>query len=343
MTFGLDETALLVGRAVSSFVLLFLPSLAAAAFVLKRGCRNLVLTGLVVLAATGFYGYLVFWLWFCWARLGRFTALVIPLLSLVAFVYLIARLDTPARRTLRALVLPLLLCGAFSVFVLSVGFVYGGMAQPFETAEKRFSHPLPTDNQLPWRFAEGLWQKHIPKPLLGDWSSSDRPPLQAGLSLAQERFYYRSRQLTATITGVLAQSTCILALWIFLLAADIDSGAVTAVLAACLSSGFLLVNTFFTWPKLLSAAYTIGALALLFNRSAAGIVAKSKWAAALCGTLVALALLSRGSCVRIYWSGFDARRAAHSHPVPQRSHCARYGCAGISALDFVSEVLRPAG
>jgi hypothetical protein len=289
---GLDETAVLVGRSVSSFVLLFLPAIAAAAFVLKRGCRNLVLTGLVALAATGIYGYAVFWLWFL-PRLGRLTALLIPALSLLALVYLVARLDRPARRILRTLVPPILLCGTFSVFVLSVGFLYGGMAQPFETAANRFSHPLPTDNQLPWRFAEGLWQNHIPKPLYGDWSSSDRPPLQAGLSLAQERFYSRDRQLTALITGVVAQSTCMLALWLFLLAADIEPAAVMVVLVACLSSGFVLVNTFFTWPKLLAAAYTIGALAVLFNRKAAE-VAKSNWASALCGTLVALALLSHG-------------------------------------------------
>ncbi|WP_225852883.1 hypothetical protein, partial [Haemophilus parainfluenzae] len=44
---------------------------------------------------------------------------------------------------------------------------------------------LPPDNILPYLFAERLYHGIDPRPLLGEWQSSDRPPLQAGLLLLQ--------------------------------------------------------------------------------------------------------------------------------------------------------------
>lgn len=294
---GFDEAVTLIARTAGEFALFYLPALAAAAALLKRGCRSTVLAGLVALAATGVYGYSVFWLWLAWARVARFVALLMPLLFLIVFIWLVWRLDAGGRRILRALLPPILLSGAFSIFVLSAGLMYGRLDFPLQSAAIRFSHALPADNEIPLIFAEGVRNEHVPKIIMGDWHLSDRPPLQAGLVLAQTRYFSLQRDLSAEVVGVIAQSTWILALWIFLTTLEIEPGVIALIFIAGLTSGFVLVNTFFVWPKLLAAAYTLGALALVWKRKARPIAATSTWAAALCGVLVALAMLSHGGAV----------------------------------------------
>jgi hypothetical protein len=261
---------------------------------LKKGCRNLGLIGLLGLATTGLYGYVLFWSWLFWPRVGRLVALVCPIAALAVTLIIGRTLAGPARKLLRASLVPILLIGVYAIMVLGLGFMYGGLDTPFKTAERRFSHPLPNDNAIPFIFAEGVWWHVIEKPLVGDWHSSDRPPLQTGLTLAPERFLPHDREMTAQMVGVFTQSTWILALWAFLLTLEIDSDAVVLVLSGCMTSGFVLTNTFYVWPKLLAGAFAVGALTLLISGSRRPLAAEKKWAAALCGILWALAVLSHG-------------------------------------------------
>jgi hypothetical protein len=271
-------------RTLYLFVLLYLPALAAAAIALKRGSRDIALIGATALAAFGLNGYIVLWLWFCAARVGRLAALIIPIASALLIAYLLR--DAFIRSRLRRILLPIGLSGVFSVLVLCAGFAYGGSDRPYETAWVRFSHPLPPDNAIPYIFAEGVWNQHIPKPMLGDWRSSDRPPLQSGLVLAGWRYNVRERQLSADITGFLAQSTWILALWAFLNALELEPGLIAIALAAGMVSGFVLVNTFFVWPKLLAAAFVVGAFTSLIKRKPV-----------LCGICIALGMLAHGGSI----------------------------------------------
>jgi len=57
---GFEEAITLVGRTAASFALFYLPALAAATFLLRRGCKSTVLIGLVALATTGIFGDVVF-------------------------------------------------------------------------------------------------------------------------------------------------------------------------------------------------------------------------------------------------------------------------------------------
>jgi hypothetical protein len=276
---------------------LFAPALAVATAVVWRRCRNIVLVGLAALAATGASAYLIFWVWFLSPRAGRFLAISIPILSVVWLAFALPRLESAGRKLLSRLLLPTLLSGAFSVFVVEAGFVYGGLETPLATPETRFSHPLPPDNAIPFIFAEGIRNHYISKPLFGQWRSSDRPPLQTGFVVAQGRFNREPRQLASQVTGVLAQSLWILALWILLTALELESPVIALVFAACLTSGFVLVNTFFVWPKLLAAAYAIGALTLLVLGKPRPFVAAGKWSAVLCGALIAFGMLSHGGTI----------------------------------------------
>ncbi len=184
------------------------------------------------------------------------------------------------------------LVGATSLLVASTGFVYGGLESPFETASTRFSHALPTDNTIPYLFAEGVVNGHVKRPLLANWLSSDRPPLQTGMYLSQRR--YLVRELPYTVMSVVAQSLWILSLWLLLRAFRIRRHAISLILLVCLCNGFIFLNTFYTWPKLLAASYVLGFAALLLSPEFSS-AARGRWpVGVLAGALLAFAMLSHG-------------------------------------------------
>ena len=111
-----------------------------------------------------------------------------PVAAIVFLAAITWKFDSVARQVFKPLIAPVALTGAAALLILSVGFVYGGLKNPFETAANRFLNSLPVDNELPYMVATGLRQGHIPKPLFMDWLTSDRPPLQSGMVLSQEPF-----------------------------------------------------------------------------------------------------------------------------------------------------------
>lgn len=60
----------------------------------------------------------------------------------------------------------------------------GDSALSLELFSSRWTNPpLPVDNVLPMIFADQIRSGQVSKPMFGDWLSSDRPPLQAGVYL----------------------------------------------------------------------------------------------------------------------------------------------------------------
>ena len=262
---GWKESASILLRALEHFLLLVLPPAAICLFAVKKGVRDPVIAGAITLASTAVPGYFVFWLSLLWQSLGHALAFLIPIAAIILSVMSGKRLERAGLATLKALLVPFLLVAALSLFVLSAGFVYGGLNTPFATAANRFSHPLPPDNTLPFLVADGVRNYHARSLLIGDWKSSDRPPLQSGVALAQYPFTPRPLELGYTVVSVLLQSLWIAGLWLLLLALKINAKAISLTLLLCASSGFVLVNTFYVWPKLLAAGYLLGFFALLFS------------------------------------------------------------------------------
>jgi hypothetical protein len=84
-----------------------------------------------------------------------------------------------------------------------------------------------------------------------------------------------------------------------LTSAGIQSRVTGLVLAATLFSGFAVVNTFYTWPKLFPAAYLILLAAILLTRPAASL-RDSAWGGIVAGGLAGAALLGHeGSLLAI--------------------------------------------
>ena len=298
-------------RTLLHFVLTLFPGVAIGAYALRKGLRDIILAGLLELAGIGLTGYLAFWLWFASPRVGHMYSLVLPFVSGAVFVVNYKRLDAPGRRTMNHLLRVLAFVGAAALLIVSVGFVRGGFALPNRTAAERFSFPLPGDNDLPYLFAEGIRDGHVPKPLQADWLSSDRPPLQTACVLAQYAFLFKPRLLGYTVDAVILQSLWILAAWLLLAAFEIDRRAITLTLTVSLFSGFVFLNTFFVWPKLLAAAYILALLTFLFTPKIR-LLATSNKAVMLAGSLLALGLLAHGA------SAFAVLGAAAMMPLFRR-------------------------
>ncbi len=247
-------------------ILTGLPGAAASLFAARKGVGSVPVLLAIGLAGSGAVGILAFWSYYGDRVMGEAFSYFVVLgsISLVGW-SLYGHLD---RALLRRLGTPLALWALGSAFLLLLGFMHGGTDTPLTTAATRFSHPLPTDNLIPSFYTE--WFFHhghhgVPPVFPGEWLASDRPPLQVGYMLSQRAFGWDASGLNYQVIGVMLQQLWIIGLWALLVAARV--GRLTRALAmiAVLVSDLAIVNGFFVWPKLLSAAMLLAAAALVMT------------------------------------------------------------------------------
>jgi hypothetical protein len=252
------------------------------------------------LLGVGAAGLVVFFGWILAPGLGRLLAWTVVLGGALAAVALAVRLrhGDDVRGLLRsgapvAAATVGLLVGTVGVFLL-----WGGSEGLYHLARVRFSHPLPIDNELPAMLAGRLLSGEDPRTPVGDWLSSDRPPLQAGLLVLVQAVSGWSGLPTATVAftaGVVLQFAWAAPAYALCRVLTLGRRAgVTAVLFTGVS-GSVLVNTVFTWPKLLSAGFLLAALALAGDlRSHVG---RAPLVLSATAGLAVLALLSHGAAL----------------------------------------------
>jgi len=289
---GTADASWLLIEAMVHFALLALPALAACAWAAARNVRNPVTLTAIALVAVATAGYLGFWIYLVSPELGSHFGIDLAIGAAILFGIQFRRLDAEGRHALRSLILSASLTGAAALLVLSTGFLYEGVSSPLDTPARRFSHQLPPDNQIPFIFAEHLREGRIPRPMFGDWLSSDRPPLQTGMALSQWSFMVR-KPLGYTVVSVILQSLWVLGAWSVLQSFQVDRRAAALALGVTLFSGFVFVNTFFVWPKLLAAAFLL-ALTGYLHEIERGRVKAGTGAAWMAGSLGAFALLAHG-------------------------------------------------
>jgi hypothetical protein len=275
-----------------------LPGAAAALLAARLGVRSLPVLLALALAASGAVGLLGFWSYYGGRVLGEaFSYFVLfGAIGLVAWCLYEGRIE---RSLLRGLATPFALWALGSVFLTFLGFVHGGVEAPIATSTTRFSHPLPTDSEIPFFFTEWFFHHghQLPIPEFpGEWLSSDRPPLQVGYALYQHPFpgAWDAKGLSYQVLGVVLQQLWIVGLWALLLAARV--GPLTRGLAMIVVavSDLAIVNGFFVWPKLLPAAMLLAAAALVMTPLWLDL-RRNLWAAALVAVLCALAMLGHGA------------------------------------------------
>jgi hypothetical protein len=103
--------------------------------------------------------------------------------------------------------------------------------------------------------------------------------------------------LQYTVISVILQSLWIFALWLFLAAFDLDSRAIGLALTVCILSGFVFLNSFYVWPKLLAGAYILGFSAILLPGRFMPVLRENTLLPLFAGSLVALGLLAHGGSV----------------------------------------------
>jgi hypothetical protein len=183
--------------------------------------------------------------------------------------------------------LPVLL---LALLVLWIGlFPFHGNGMPNAEGAGRW-RPLPIDAWLPMLFGDMLAQGRLDIPMIGDWLSSDRPPLQAGLYLMVRDTWPQAHGLVYQGISTWAQT-----LFLLPLAALMDRFAgrwvrTLTLFTLCLSA-LVLVNALFVWPKLLAAAFCLIYYGALFP--AGGM--PRRWGHA--GIAAAMAMLSHGGAL----------------------------------------------
>jgi hypothetical protein len=142
--------------------------------------------------------------------------------------------------------------------------------------------PLPGDDVLPQLLARQAETHAPPRPFFGDWLSSDRPPLQAGIVVVSDAVLrFVVGDLRYEVSAQWLQALVFGGLYALARAAGASARRALIATALCVPVGFFLINTVFTWPKLLSAAFGLAAIALALRPHTRGALRYAPSAAAL--------------------------------------------------------------
>jgi hypothetical protein len=287
-----------LGLLLALSLLLLVPSVAACMLATLYGIDDLLDLTATAFLALGLTGYAAFWIYFS----SRFLGILFSgagWLACCAWIVYVSR--TANRRAklqpLRQLIAPTALVILAGIFIMSLGLLHGGEADPLFRAAGRFGPPvLAADNEIPKVFADGIYAGKIPRPLIADWLSSDRPPLQTGNTLWTYPWTSGDRKLPYLALSVILQCSFLAALWTFLISFNIGPKPLALAMTACFFSGFTLLNEFYTWPKLYPVAFLlIVAAYLLTDRYAQ--VRNLTLIGVLIGAAATFAMLCHGSSV----------------------------------------------
>jgi hypothetical protein len=281
---------------LQELVLIAIPAAAAAWFAASRGMRSQVLLIGVGLAATGASAMLVFWGFYATPEVGKTLTFLIEIGSVAGMAAL--WFGGKGRVEMRELLVPLGLWVLASFFVVYLGYLHGSGGGVLEYTAHRFSQGLPTDNELPNAFAGWFYANghHGTPPELSTWLASDRPPLQIAYVLAERPFGWDGGALHYELLGVALQALWVPGAWALLRAAGLGRRVRGLAMVAAMVSDIAIVHSFYVWPKLIAAAFTLAAAAMVFAPQ------WKRWArepatGVLFAALCALAMLSHGSSV----------------------------------------------
>ncbi len=155
---------------------------------------------------------------------------------------------------------------------------------------------MPADNQIPTLLADRIRAGVPTHQLIGDWNGSDRPPLQSGWILLNDMLLSRlgiDADVLSFAAGVVAQLLWIPSLYALLRVVGVRERAALVAVLFTASTGTVLTNTIYTWPKVFSAALAACALTVLIEavrRRRTPVLS-----CALAATLFTLAVLAHGA------------------------------------------------
>lgn len=244
---------------------------------------------LVAVAALA-VSYLLFFIYFFSPHAGRFAVRFWWVISVALFVWYCRKTDTRERLRQRDVWVPMLL-----TVLLTGSFLASAAAVPV-TVNGRFRFPLPADNGFPFIFAQhlsnGLYGVGVPpQPLDSDWRTSDRPPLQAAITLATFAVHKGDRAVFYQFVTTICQMGWVGTVYALGSVIGFRRRQQQIVLLAAASSMFFYLNSVYAWPKLLSAwLFLLGLVLVLFAVRERGRA--SDWVLPIAAAAMILGLLA---------------------------------------------------
>jgi hypothetical protein len=279
-------------------VLILLPGLAVTAAVANRRTLHFVYAVILSVTVSASLGYAAFWIYLGSKLLGRIFSFAVIAISAGA---LARALKNPQIRILMKNV------AAPFGYVLTVGVCYSCLFFLFskpstsrvDLANVRFFEDVrPGDNLIPFIFAERIYDRQPVRPFCcGDWLSSDRPPLQAGIFLLQRPVrIFGNTGLQYQLSATALQCLWLCGVWALLKAVRAPPHRMRQVLGFLVFSGFLFYNSVYTWPKLLSATFMLFAFSIVIPVATEGR-GITTFETALASASISLAILAHPGSV----------------------------------------------
>jgi hypothetical protein len=223
-----------------------------ARLALRRGVDP-QLAALLAIIGVGLIGYLAFFVYALSPTLGLACSIAAGG-GLVAAQLWRRRLDNGTGNDL-----PFALALLFGLFYLSCAWLFIPETVPGLPNLLFFELIRPGDNNAPMAFAHAVYKRIAST--AGEWSFSDRPPLQAAFEL----FFTPLRGLfgnddTHQAVGTLLQVSCLAVLWLLGAALRLPRREILLAVLTIGGSGFVFYNSIYVWPKLLAATFVLIAL-----------------------------------------------------------------------------------
>ena len=262
---------------------------------------DLVDAAAALLVFVGILGNLVFYLYVIHPLLGRLTSI---LLMVSAFLYLnTITSDAQKVKFINALIFlgPVSLLSLIIIFIGFYPFHFEKI-ELWKVGATRWLD-LPIDSWIPKIFGDQIYRGELLRPMIGDWLSSDRPPLQTGVYLIFNILRNGDDVIYQTVTTML-QALVLIPIWLLILKFKCGAAQKWIIFTFSFSSLFV-VNLLFVWPKLISAAYVLICYYYLHVESRGGL------RNFMIGASASLALLSHGGAffalfgIFIFWLGIN--------------------------------------
>lgn len=234
-------------------------------------------------------------------------------LGLMAYLVWRERDALALREVLEDIVAPIIAAFCIGGVLLLLAF---GDADPqtyLTVAATRYTHQLPSDNLIPFVFAEMMRAGELRSPMIGDWLSSDRPPLQTGMVLLYGApLVAEGSVLVYQVVSTLAQAWALIGVFLLIRALGGRLPVAWAGVALLAASPLFLIHSAFVWPKLLPAGL-LCVTATFFTRLL-DQAAPSALVGALSGVAAALALGAHGATAFVLVAFAGAALILHRFP-----------------------------
>ena len=247
--------------------LLLLPGFPLAAWLGARRKAAPVYLVIAVITTTAALGYVSFWIFFASRLAGKIFTFSIYGLALLSTIHSFLQRGR-GRQVVRQIAAPFLFVLLAGILDVSLFYLFGdphhyeaGLANA-----RFFEEDQPGDNIIPLLFAGRIYAHEPVRPFCcGDWLSSDRPPLQAGLFLLERPLRIVSIGYHYQLLATALQCFWVCGVWCLLTVLGAPDSRIRQVLVLLICSGFFFYNSVYTWPKLLAAAFLLFLAGILLD------------------------------------------------------------------------------